>query len=190
MIKAGGYLLAIQSIFYEARQKNTERISELSKRIWDMTQDPEALAFIISEISEVLVRFDLTKEINESLVKATANLEYNLTLYISWVNFLKLCKAEWNDISDVFKKAYEKAKNLSDFEELWKIELFTCRSYCNDINIIRELEQKYIQRKESKNENAGDAGVGKKKRKLFTDANPTNVGDGNLEQIKKHVKTN
>ena len=69
-------------------------------------------------------------------------IEYNPNLYLSWINLLKFGKIEWNKISEVFKLGYKKAKTLSEFEELWKIELFTCRSYCEDINIIIDLEAK------------------------------------------------
>jgi len=170
-------------LFFETRTKINDNFTKLFESSLPNVKDPEAVAFLVSEISEIVIRLDVTKPIIDSLNKHIEQLEYSRSLLLARVALLKQAKSPWSDIYQVFNKGFDQCKSIIEYEELWKILLFTCRSYC-DIATITEVESKYFNRVDaSENVNYQI----KKKRKFEFSTAESNTND--LDQVKKQIKT-
>jgi small nuclear ribonucleoprotein (snRNP)-like protein len=190
--KLPNYDAFLNYIYFEAREKDAEKLLVVVQKLIDaVAHNPEALAFAISEITDIAVKVDVTKQIHELLIKGSDIVAYDRTFYLAWINFLRFAKFPWEDLYSVFLKALSTTKVAIEQEELWKVLIYTSRAYC-DITTIKDVETKYLKRNEGKptdNIPPPDAAAAKKKRKWDFSGTSITEEASSHEQIKKQLKT-
>jgi len=140
---------------------------------------------LISEVTEVALRFELIEPFHELTSKAVEGATYDRNVFLSWINLLKFAKTPWEQINEVFSKGFEKAKTAIEIEDLWKIFLFSSKSYGN-IDAIKEVETRFLKKIDTKADTA-DTTLGKKKRKWDTAGEIKNEANS-FEHTKKQQK--
>lgn len=174
----------LRHLYMEIRTNNVQNVIDIFVALSQTVQDADQIAFVVQEMGDIFNKLgevdkagDIIKQFHD---KKT---EYSKFFYISWINFLKHCMKPWEEIEGVFRLAFEKVKEAIDREKLWKVYVYTARSYCNDINILREVERRYALKEEPNQ--AVENGLNAKRR--FEDLPPANNEDE--DETRKQVKT-
>jgi hypothetical protein len=176
----------LRHLYMEIRQKKFQNVVDIFVSLSQSVQDNDQIAFVVQEMGDIFNKLGEVDKATEIIKRFNDKKgEYSKIFYISWINFLKNCKKSWDEIEGVFKLAFEKIKDAADKEYLWKTYVYTARSYCSDINALREVERRYALREEPTGQNLENGINSKRKYDSSGDAN-----DDDIEGIRKQVKTN
>jgi len=176
----------LRHIYMEIRTNNIQNVIEIFVSLSQSVQDGDQIAFVVQEMGDILNKLgevdravEIIRQFNEK------NTGYSKFFYISWINFLKNCKKPWEEIEAVFNLAFEKIKENADKEALRKVFVYTARSYCNDIQTLRDIERRCALREEIGGGQAGENGINAKR----SYDNLGNTNDEGLYETRKQLKT-
>jgi len=175
----------LRHIYMEIRTNNIQSVIEIFVSLSQSVQDGDQIAFVVQEMGDILNKLgevDRAVEIIRQFNEKSSG--YSKFFYISWINFLKNCKKPWEEIEAVFKLAFEKIKENTDKEALRKVFVYTARSYCNDIQILRDIERRCALREDIGGQ-TGENGINAKR----SFDNLGNTNDEGLYDTRKQLKT-